>query len=943
MKNKLVAILMVTVFLISILSITVPIIPTSASPNVIHVPTDYSTIQAAVDAANPGDTVFVWNGTYYEQVVINKSLTLEGQGDTTIVKPSSADLTQVFDGLFWYGSPNTKQIAGIIMANVSDGSNVTIKNLKVDESNVTTKPTGANYLTGIFYRETGGTIDTVNIVGTGAWSGSDRAYGIYLSAATNTVSIKITGSTITNYDKNGIEAMGNKLTFNIHDNVLTGRGNVTDEVENGINAGRGSVGTVNRNTISNMVYGPETWWCAGIMFYDLIEYGSGSVASNTITDCQIGVIFKNCNGTAQDNTINGGTVGLIGLSSEPNQGGTWTASFVNNTVSGVKDSPGYENSAIDAQTFNAGASLTVTIQNNTLTGGGSNADGIYINASAGTITATITGNNISGTYLGVRLQNATGAQICNNRIIDFVKGGIVTRGAKNILVEGNIISTTLHDVAPNGIDIGIYTGTNGTVKGNEISGCSWKDFTGDYENSWSGSGILVIESGDSLEILGNIVYECDVGMDIESDSMNITCNEVHNNIYGFVFWNAKPKVNYNNIYSNTQYGVYRTALGDLTGVLDARYNWWGDASGPYHATNPSGLGNAVSDNVNFSPWLFAKKVPPLAHDVAIIKVVPSSIRVVVGTIIHINVTVKNEGTAYESFTVTVSYDGNIIGTQAITDLAPGATKVLMFYWDTTEVEPCRDYTITAVASTVPGETDITDNTKSAVVRIGPSAALIKVEPPTYQAKRLNETFSVNITINDLSVCWRVIGIQFKLNYNDTLLEVVDVIEGPFMKQFGDTLFYWVDDVPPVLVCVVLWPKFDGEENAYWDVFAEGSGTIATIIFRAKYQFQTKLGLEEPPAFCTLELSGIVDIILIDDDDKTVPHTVTHGYYEILPTPLGDVNFDGLVDMKDVTALIRAFGVALSHPRWNPQCDLNNDGIVDLKDITIVLRNYGKTN
>jgi len=102
--------------------------------------------------------------------------------------------------------------------------------------------------------------------------------------------------------------------------------------------------------------------------------------------------------------------------------------------------------------------------------------------------------------------------------------------------RGKMQKTDVEDnVAPNGIDIGIYTGTSGTVKGNEISGCSWKDFTGDYETSWSGSGILVIESGDSLEIIGNIVHHCDVGMDTESGSMKITCNDVHNNIYGFVF------------------------------------------------------------------------------------------------------------------------------------------------------------------------------------------------------------------------------------------------------------------------------------------------------------------------------------------------------------------------------------------------------------------------
>ena len=39
-------------------------------------------------------------------------------------------------------------------------------------------------------------------------------------------------------------------------------------------------------------------------------------------------------------------------------------------------------------------------------------------------------------------------------------------------------------------------------------------------------------------------------------------------------------------------------------MVDARNNWWGDASGPYHETdNPGGNGVEVSDRVVFMPFL----------------------------------------------------------------------------------------------------------------------------------------------------------------------------------------------------------------------------------------------------------------------------------------------------------------------------------------------------
>jgi hypothetical protein len=80
-----------TLFLgLVILAITV-FSPThrAAAASTLVVPNQYSTVQAAVNAASPGDTIKIKPGTYTEQVSIGKDLTIKGAGAllTTIKAP----------------------------------------------------------------------------------------------------------------------------------------------------------------------------------------------------------------------------------------------------------------------------------------------------------------------------------------------------------------------------------------------------------------------------------------------------------------------------------------------------------------------------------------------------------------------------------------------------------------------------------------------------------------------------------------------------------------------------------------------------------------------------------------------------------------------------------------------------------------------------------------
>ena len=47
---------------------------------------NYSIIQSAINDASDGDTVYVYNGTYYEIVVVDKTINLTGENrDSTII------------------------------------------------------------------------------------------------------------------------------------------------------------------------------------------------------------------------------------------------------------------------------------------------------------------------------------------------------------------------------------------------------------------------------------------------------------------------------------------------------------------------------------------------------------------------------------------------------------------------------------------------------------------------------------------------------------------------------------------------------------------------------------------------------------------------------------------------------------------------------------------
>jgi parallel beta-helix repeat protein len=63
---------------------------------------------------------------------------------------------------------------------------------------------------------------------------------------------------------------------------------------------------------------------------------------------------------------------------------------------------------------------------------------------------------------------------------------------------------------------------------------------------------------------------------------------------------SSPLITYCNITDNAGFAVRND---DPTEVVAAENNWWGDATGPFNpVSNPAGMGDTVSDYVDYEPW-----------------------------------------------------------------------------------------------------------------------------------------------------------------------------------------------------------------------------------------------------------------------------------------------------------------------------------------------------
>jgi parallel beta-helix repeat protein len=104
----------------------------------------------------------------------------------------------------------------------------------------------------------------VNHIGDQPFDGMQYGKGIYY---TGSATGKISGNTVSAYQKTGIEATGN-ASVSVTGNTVTGLGPVNFIAQNGIEIYGATATAMNGNTVSQNEYAGQDWTATGILFYN---------------------------------------------------------------------------------------------------------------------------------------------------------------------------------------------------------------------------------------------------------------------------------------------------------------------------------------------------------------------------------------------------------------------------------------------------------------------------------------------------------------------------------------------------------------------------------------------------------------------------------------------------------------------------------------------------
>lgn len=277
--------------------------------------TPYTTIQSAITAAAPGDTILVCPGTYQEELLINKSLILRGIGSPRPVIEAPNTLTdRVPDP--------AREIRAIIFVDGSGGSvNVEIDRFLIDGRGV---GNANSVFTGVTYFGASGTIRTCEIkaVRNTPFDGAQHGVPIVVTHDWDILTphdVTIQNNLIYDYQKTGIVCNELGAVCHILGNTVIGSGPRPDNAQNGIQVGFGARGEVIGNIITGNFYTGPTWDAAGILLvgsghdpFGNTILGPTTVKNNTVDENEVGIAIADFYGYfAKSVSVEGNYIGGI--------------------------------------------------------------------------------------------------------------------------------------------------------------------------------------------------------------------------------------------------------------------------------------------------------------------------------------------------------------------------------------------------------------------------------------------------------------------------------------------------------------------------------------------------------------------------------------------------------------------------------------------------------
>lgn len=252
----------------------------------------YQAVQDGVNNTLTGGTVSVAAGTYTEQVVVGKNMTVLGAGRLATFIKSPVSLTAFF------ATPGPNNNYPVVLA--QNAADIRVRDLTVDGDG----KGNSNYrFVGVAFYNAGGKLldcDVVRVRDT-PWSGSQHGVGVY--AYNNTggpYALEVGGCNVSDFNKNGMALNSAGLAADVHDCTVTGNGATTITAQNGIQIGTSATATLANNAISDIGYSGPNWVACGVILYGP---GPVSVTGGSVTNCQFGYYLYDANGSVTGTSI----------------------------------------------------------------------------------------------------------------------------------------------------------------------------------------------------------------------------------------------------------------------------------------------------------------------------------------------------------------------------------------------------------------------------------------------------------------------------------------------------------------------------------------------------------------------------------------------------------------------------------------------------------------